>query len=412
VDGVSGATLTSLAIQESIRKRLGGNKTSLRFPEPLTVADATPLFPHASRVQQDDTYSSLLIVYDKENIILGTLLRTSPAADSSIGYQGPTDCLIAFNLQQQVTGIHLGETYDNEEYVSYIRKDNHFLTLFNTLSSPELAELNLEEAEVEGVSGATMTSMAVARGLILAAQNKQHHQQIQNQHTGRWRKWLRHDLGTTIMILFAMLVGLTRIRGHKRIRIFFPIILIAYLGFINGDMLSQAMIVGWARHGIPWSISPGLILLSVAAIVLPITTRTNIYCHHICPHGAAQQLLRRISKKKLRLSPRVFRALKTIPGILLIFCVLISMYSTTFSLVDIEPFDAWVFQVAGWATISIAIVGLIASLFIPMAYCRFGCPTGFLLNFLRLNAHSNRWGRNDWIAVVLFVVSLCLWQLS
>ena len=80
------------------------------------------------------------------------------------------------------------------------------------------------------------------------------------------------------------------------------------------------------------------------------------------------------------------------------------MTSTTFSLVDVEPFDAWVFQVAGWATISIAVVGLVASLFIPMAYCRYGCPTGALLNFLRLNANSDRWTRGDWIATgTLFI---------
>jgi polyferredoxin len=67
-------------------------------------------------------------------------------------------------------------------------------------------------------------------------------------------------------------------------------------------------------------------------------------------------------------------------------------------LVDIEPFDAYLFPVAGWATITIALVGLAASLFVPMAYCRYGCPTGALLQFLRFNAASDRWSSRDWVA--------------
>ena len=186
-------------------------------------------------------------------------------------------------------------------------------------------------------------------------------------------------------------------------------ILVMYLGLINGDILSQAMLAGWARHGIPWRSAPGLVLLSVAAVLIPITSRKNIYCHHICPHGAAQQLIRRSSKRRIRLPSRIVYILRHIPGLLLALCVILAMTSTTFSLIDFEPFDAWVFRVAGWATISIAVIGLFASFFIPMAYCRFGCPTGFLLNFLRLNAHSDRWGKTDWGAVILLAISFFIW---
>jgi len=36
-----------------------------------------------------------------------------------------------------------------------------------------------------------------------------------------------------------------------------------------------------------------------------------------------------------------------IPGFLLIFCVIVAMGGFEFSLVDIEPFDAWLFRIAG-----------------------------------------------------------------
>ena len=74
------------------------------------------------------------------------------------------------------------------------------------------------------------------------------------------------------------------------------------------------------------------------------------------------------------------------------------MTNAGFSLVDIEPFDAYVLGVAGWATITIAVGGLLGSLFVPMGYCRFGCPTGLLLKYLRFNASSDRWSWQDSVA--------------
>lgn len=80
-----------------------------------------------------------------------------------------------------------------------------------------------------------------------------------------------------------------------------------------------------------------------------------------------------------------------------------------FSLVDIEPFDAYVFRIAGWATLIIAIVGLVASLFVPMAYCRYGCPTGALLEFVRYNAKADRWNARDWVATLGLIIAFAVW---
>jgi polyferredoxin len=101
--------------------------------------------------------------------------------------------------------------------------------------------------------------------------------------------------------------------------------------------------------------------------------------------------------------------MKLLPGVLLAWCVAVAMLHLPFSLVDIEPFDAWVWRIAGWATITIAVVGLAASLFVPMAYCRYGCPTGAMLEFLRFNAHSDRWSPRDWTALALVTFAFAVW---
>ncbi len=412
VDGVSGATLTALAIRESVIFRLSGGRPSLRFPDPLAVDDAQQLFEAAAAVEQDAAHTSLWLVKDEHGAEIGSILRSSPHADSIIGYQGPTDTLIGFGPDGRIVGISLGNSYDNAEYVTYVREDEYFLSLFNELALDELARLDLEAAEVEGVSGATMTSMAVTEGMLAAA--KQHRQAVAV--SAQPRKptfpWTIRDLGTAVVIIAGLTIALTPLRGMKTLRVCFQLVLIGYLGLVNGDMLSQAMIVGWAQCGVPWTGAGGLVLLTVAAFLVPITTRRNAYCTHLCPHGAAQQLLKHRLRWRPRLRRRLVRTLKFIPALLLLWCVIVAVVPLSFSLVDIEPFDAWVFRVAGWATISIAVGGLAASSFVPMAYCRFGCPTGAMLNFLKFNSRSDRWSRRDWAAMSLVAVAFGIWTMT
>ncbi len=416
LDGVSGATLTSLTILESIILRLSGNRTSLRFPGPLPVADAELLFRKAGIVEGNSTGNSLWRVKTIQGDHLGVILKTTPHADNVIGYQGPTESLIGLDLEDRVVGIALGNSYDNQTYVDYAREDKRLATFFNGLTLDELAAIDLVEREFEGVAGATMTSRAVAQGIVIAAGA---HLASQASSTGLGRtgryfsfSWTIRDLGTACLIAIGILIAFTHLRGKKSVRVGFQLLLIVYLGLVNGDMISQAMVVGWAQNGVPWRHAGGLILLTFTALMIPITTKRNVYCTHLCPHGAVQQLLKNRLPWRGRLSTRFIKLLKLIPYMLLAWCVVVAMLALTFNLVDIEPFDAWVFRVAGVPTIAIAIVGLTASLFVPMAYCRYGCPTGAMLDYLRFGGRSGQWVRRDWFALSLLVLALVLRFLS
>ena len=89
----AGATLTSHAMVESISHRLGGTGRSTRFTVQPTLPDIQKIFPQADHIRFDAGDASVINVYEAGDIPLGWTLRTSPAADSIIGYQGPTDTL-------------------------------------------------------------------------------------------------------------------------------------------------------------------------------------------------------------------------------------------------------------------------------------------------------------------------------
>jgi transcriptional regulator of nitric oxide reductase len=408
VDGVSGATLTSLAIAESVIHRMGGGRPSLRFAYPLSTDHVAPVFPHAAAVDQDPKHGSLWHVRDAQGDELGTILRTSPAGDNIIGFAGPTEVLIGFDLDHRVSGICLAKSYDTDPYVGWVREDKYFPKTFHGLSLSELAALDLQEAEVEGVSGATMTSLGVAEAMVAAA--VQHQENLsQAESVTEVKSPLRaRDIGTLAVVASGIVIAFTRLRSRKSVRVVFRLVLIGYLGLINGDMLSQAMIVGWAQSGIPWQSAIGLVGLTAAALILPVFTRRNLYCSYLCPHGAVQRILVHRLPWRLRLPRRVSMTLTVIPAALLLWCLVVALVPLPYSLVDIEPFDAWLIGIAGWATITVAVVGLVAALFVPMAYCRYGCPTGMLLGYLRFSTRGDRWTLGDWTATALLLVAIGL----
>ncbi len=82
------------------------------------------------------------------------------------------------------------------------------------------------------------------------------------------------------------------------------------------------------------------------------------------------------------------------------------------NLADWEPFDAFHFRIAGLATLAIAIVGLTFSFFVPMAYCKFGCPTGAVLEFVRRTGRSGRWGKRDWLVLGILGTVCLLWSVG
>jgi len=404
VDAVSGASLTSLAILEGIAARLDGSRPSLRFPDELHVAELKPFFAQATKLVARDGGSHVVEILDAAGKNLGTCLRTSPVADNDIGYQGPTDTLVVFDPAGRVVGIRLRKSYDNEPYVGYVRDEDYFLEIFNGQTLDELAGLDPDVAGIEGVSGATMTSLAVAEGITKAARAAQ----IPPTPTQPRFVWSWRDSGTVLVIFAALLVCFTRLRGVRWFRVCFQIVLIGYFGFMNGDLLSQALMVGWAQSGVPWRLAPGLALLLAIAFLVPPISKKQLYCHHICPFGAAQQLVRIRSSRRPRLPAWVTSLCKLIPTLLLLLVVVTAMRHWDINLAGIEPFDAFLFWIAGAASIGVAVGGLVVSRFVPMAYCRYGCPTGALLSFVRYHSRSDRLTLRDGAAVLLLMVAILL----
>jgi hypothetical protein len=385
--------------QHAVRMRVEGHA-------PITVAEVRSVFPNAAAVQDDDGPRGGAFIRDDGGAQIGYVVRTSPHTDSIIGYRGWTDTLIAFDRNLHVAGVRIRSSQDTTQHVGDVIDDRTFLKTWNGKPWEEVARVTPEEAGIEGVSGASMTSLAVAEAIQRRLQMADAALAIQPP-PFRVRP---HDIGLCAVVAAAVVLAVTGTHGRKWVRRGFQVFVIVYVGFVSGDLLAQSLIAGWSANGAPWRTAPGLVLMLAAALAVPWATRKPLYCMHLCPHGAAQELLGRVAPRSWRIAlPRdVASGLRWLPGLLLAMVIAITLLALPIDLASVEPFDAYIFRSAGWATIVIAVAGLIASLFVPMAYCHYGCPTGALLEFLRARGPSDRFSRRDAAAACLVLLAAVL----
>ncbi len=413
VDAVAGSTLTSMAIVDAVILRLGGRDAGSRFAKEPTLADVRLLFPDAVVIEHEHGDPAVLHVLGAGLRKRGWCLRTSPAADRVIGYQGPTDALVGFDDRNTVVGVAVLASFDNEPYVGYVRDDEAFRGVWRGMAIEALAGIDPAATGVEGVSGATMTSQAIAEGIVRAARDQRERVPATGGPWGVVVAWLRAielpQWGAIAVILAGVITAFTRARGTWFGRLVLPVVVLLYLGFGAGALLSMAQCVGWAQAGVPLGAAV-LTVLAAVAVVLPATTKRNVYCSHLCPHGAAQQVILRIAKPRGRVSARWRPWLVALPWALVALAIVAAVVPLPIALVDLEPFDAYVPLVAGVPALVIFAVSLAASVRYPMAYCRYGCPTGALLGHLRFHRGSGRltW-RDALLGACLAVAATTLW---
>jgi hypothetical protein len=377
---------------------------------PLTHEELRPLFPEEDYWVLDESERGGWHVFAADGRKLGYVLHTAPVSDSIVGYRGATNVLVAFDDAMHVVGVSIRSSQDTVEHVSDIRNDRSFLKTWNGRSWDEVAGRTPEEEGIEGVSGASMTSLALAEGIVRRLRAADRAAKVV---PVPFRFGVR-DVGLALVVLAGTVFAFTGTHGKPWLRRGFQVLVIGYVGFINADLLAQTLIVGWSENGVPWRTAPGLVLMLAAALIIPWSTGRPLYCQHLCPHGHAQEFLARVAPKRWRIAlPKNFAAgLRWLPFLTLALILGVVMLVLPHDLAAFEPFDAYAIRAAGWATIAIAVAGLVASCFVPMAYCHYGCPTGALLNFIRGRGPADRFGRREIAALFLVLLAFVLSRLD
>ena len=387
---VRGASLTSEAMARGVAARFGATGMDEWFPGEIPIGEVRKLFPSAVTAVGGR-------VLDADRKALGTLLRSSRMGVAARGFQGASDVLVALDSSgETILGVAMAGSRDNEPYILDVRDTLLFENPFKGMKSREIpADFTLMTSGASRTAGAVEeTAREMLRRHFAPAVVKQSALGLRE---GAALAWMAAGLWVG--------VGVGRWRGNKRARTVFAVVTVVLGGLWLGLMTGQDQWIKSAMRGSVAGTALPLLALTAAAVLIPAAFGKNIYCSQLCAHGAAQQLLGNLRTRRFALPSRLHRLLAGMPWFPLGVLWLLAFLGIGFPFADAEPFEVWSAGFIALVPVLIFASGLLASVFLPQAYCHYGCPTGAVLRFLA--SSPGCWTRRDGIAGgVVFVAWL------
>lgn len=357
------------------REKFLGNEiweqtTAVEQTAKFTNDDIKKIFADATscRIRNDS-----IIVFRKQEGI-GWAYNSSPSSNDIIGYVSSVPILIGFDNENKLVGLTLLKNYESPDFVQKI-VESDFLSSWNNLSLDELSS-----EKVDAFSGATLTSSAIIKTVKKSAGI------LSNQKVNLSVSSSPVDIIKIVLGYLLVLLALVQFffpKKTKRFRTVFQILVIVILGFWSGTFLSIFSFENWLFYGIDLPAKLFVFVILLLSIILPLFTNKAFYCSHLCPFGASQELMGKLCKKKIKLAPKTKEFLSTLREKIFATIMLLLFIGVSFDLTNIEPFSAFLFNSAALPVIILAIVFLLLSIFIPKPWCRYACPTGFLLETIR-----------------------------
>lgn len=308
------------------------------------------------------------------------VVNTRVLAKDVQGYGGPVPLKIHIDKNGRLTAI---EAEPNAESPSFFDRAKE---LFSRWQGKTIDEAMAED--VDAVSGATFSSKAiirnVQRGLAYA---KQHG--LADGGKGAQKESAERTVATgwtlgSIVALIAVLLGavVPLFTNNRRLHLVQLVVNVVVLGLWTGTFVSYTLFLRLFAGGVSLSAIGTLaapLLMLIVALLYPLAGRSGHYCAHVCPFGSAQELAGKLSRRKLRITPRVLRVLTALRNLLWGVLMALLLTGTCTAWIDYELFTAFIYSSASVWVIVLAMLFLVLSVWVPRPYCRFVCPTGALM---------------------------------
>ena len=314
------------------------------------------------------------------------VVNTKPLAKDVQGYGGPVPLKIHIK-DGRVAAV---EAEPNAESPDFFNRAKELLNHWQGKSVDEAMS-----EEVDAVSGATFSSRAIIanmqRGLAYA---KQHGQWGEGGSVGAFGTSASPIEGGSagaletsappIVALIVVLLGavVPLFYNNRRLHLVQLAVNVVVLGLWTGTFVSYTLFLRIFAGGVSLSaigVLAAPLLMLIVALIYPLAGRSGHYCANICPFGSAQELAGKLSRRKLRITPRVLKLLSVLRNLLWGVLMALLLTGTCTAWIDYELFTAFLYSSASVWVIVLAALFLVLSVWVPRPYCRFVCPTGALV---------------------------------
>jgi len=298
------------------------------------------------------------------------------------GYGGPMTVAVALDPGGEVLKVHIAEHRETPSWIQQVKRSDYLQTLSGKTYSDDF----VVGRDVDGVTGATMSSKAIAQA---ALEGSRRAAQVIGLPV-KTPPTPSVEFGIPeIALVFLFAVGyVAHKRGFKHKKTVRWISMLGglfVLGFIYNSPLTLAYInkflIGfwpqWQTH-LYWYILLGGILFVYSV------DNKNPYCQWFCPFGAAQEVMGQIGGARVY-SPRQFRTfLEWLKRGLAWLAIILALVYRNPGVSSFEIFGT-LFSLTGsnLQFLLLAIV-LVASIFIKRPWCSYLCPLDPVTDFIKM----------------------------
>lgn len=343
------------------------------------------VWPDADRLEA--ITGEVQMVYDKQSQLLGSFNMATET-----GYGGPIKVAVFVDLEGKILLVSLLHQTETPSFLERM-ENRHFFSQFQGKHVADPIKLG---HDIDAVTTCTVSSTAIAMAANRAAHNNANillgYGIPDAPNPVQWRYWHSMLLALWGGVFYASWKRLPRWR-YGALGTAIVIIGIKLNGCLNLGSLGSVLV------GRMPSITTNLTfyITFVAVVISLLILRKNLYCYWICPFGAIQEFIGKITGIQYKLAPAYDTWLRSIPLALAWAALVYALINRKPSLASYEPF-AVLFNLDGsffeWGLLVISFTG---ALVIPRFWCVLLCPVGAALNWmlkLRLQA-GKAWAVSD-----------------
>ena len=332
------------------------------------------VFPEAAEIDYSYAPSTASKVKDHSGSMLGSFLTSSPWCDNIKGYAGHVPVLIAIDNDLVIKEIIPLQNNETRSFMARINNQDFF---------SQWKGLHINEAPVKEIDMITRATVSCA-AFIETVQKRTALFTDTEARTTVDSSYLIRQIIALLFILPGLAGTLIPSFGRKH-RTLILLANVIVLGFITGTVLSIGFIQGIMLHGFNIMRQWHFIVLLASIIIIGITQGKNAYCAFICPYGSAQELTGKINRKPvLKINPGKHILFKHSRTILLLLFFGALLYASNIDADFYEPFSAFIISSAPLSSIILAVSFLLISILRPKLWCSLLCPTGKLLDMIKL----------------------------
>jgi predicted membrane-bound spermidine synthase/Na+-translocating ferredoxin:NAD+ oxidoreductase RnfG subunit len=325
-------------------------------------------------------------VYDVNDKPAGYVFSSEDLAPEVRGYGGKLNLAIYVGEPDgELLGINIIKSNETPSYFELLDKWHDSLIRHRLFQDKPLAE-------VQAVTGATISSEAVLSALRTSGRNFAEQvlgksAQAVVEEGSKWAGYLPDASGAYLIGTFILALIVTYYGGFWS-RLIVLILTLVFGGIILNAQYSSEQIATLLSFQAPAVGLTGVFML-ILGIPLLVVIFGNIYCGYICPFGALQELISYILPNKFKHSVssesiQKARFIKYVVLFAFVFIFFVSRNRTTLAADPLISIFNLRFTIDDLKSVMLLVVAaaLGGSIFYTRFWCRYLCPAGAFLSLL------------------------------